>query len=222
VPGRQSYDVAAAVVGRQPIRKEDQLMRRTVLPVLVIVAALFGPSALNRLPASVAQETTPAGTECPTTSADENKALVSQLYEAIGANDEAALATLMAADVEYYTPSKGERTGSPEGFFTGQRANFPEATVTVDQLMAEGDMVAAYTSWTGTFQGDKAVFFGEELDIPEAGLTSNWVTAVFFRIECGKVSEVWPVSDRLRQLRDLGVITEEGLRGGNAMATPAP
>src|SRR5215217_1038044 len=196
-------------------------MRRTVLPVLVITAALFGPSALNRLPASVAQESTPAGAECPTTTADENKALVSQLYEAIGAYDEAAMAALMAADLEYYTPSKGEREGSPEGFFRGQRANFPEATVTVDQLMAEGDMVAAYTSWTGAFQGDKAVLFGNELDIP-AGSTSDWVSAVFFRIECGKISEVWPVSDRLGQLRDLGVITEEELRSVDAMATPEP
>jgi predicted ester cyclase len=153
---------------------------------------------------------------------DENKALVSQLYEALGANDEAAMAALMAEDLEYYTPSKGEREGSPEGFFQGQRENFAEATVTVDQLMAEGDMVAAYTTWTGTFQGDKAVFFGEELDIPEAGLTSEWVSAVFFRIECGKVSEVWPVSDRLGHLRDLGVITEDELRSADAMATPEP
>ena len=197
-------------------------MLRTVLPVLVIIAALFGPSALNRLPASVAQEATPAGAECPTTTADENKALVSQLYAAIGANDEAAMATLMAAEVEYYTPAKGTRTGSPEGFFTGQRVNFPEATVTVDLLMAEGDMVAAYTSWSGTFQGEKAVFFGNELDIPEAGLTSDWVSTVFFRIECGKVSEVWPVSDRHRQLQHLGVITEEELQSVHAPATPEP
>jgi predicted ester cyclase len=197
-------------------------MRRTVLPVLVIVAALFGARALDRQPATAAQEATPAGAECPTTSVDENKALVSQLYEALGANDEAAMAALMAEDLEYYTPSKGEREGSPEGFFQGQRENFAEATVTVDQLMAEGDMVAAYTTWTGTFQGDKAVFFGEELDIPEAGLTSEWVSAVFFRIECGKVSEVWPVSDRLGHLRDLGVITEDELRSADAMATPEP
>ena len=70
-------------------------MRRTVLPVLVIVAALFGARALDRQPATAAQEATPAGAECPTTSVDENKALISQLYEALGANDEAALATLM-------------------------------------------------------------------------------------------------------------------------------
>jgi predicted ester cyclase len=195
-------------------------MRRTLLSVLVLVATFLGAFLVVRLPVTAAQEATPAGAECPTTTADENKALVSQLYEALGANDEAALAALMAADLEYYTPSKGERTGSPEGFFQGQRANFPEATVTVDQLMAEGDMVAAYTSWTGTFQGDKAVFFGEELDIP-AGLTSDWVSAVFFRIECGKVSEVWPVSDRLGQLQDLEVIREEELRSAGE-ATPVP
>jgi predicted ester cyclase len=196
-------------------------MRRTVLPNLVLVATFLGAFLVVRLPATAAQEATPAGGECPTTTVDENKALVSQLYEAIGANDEAAMAALMAADLEYYTPSKGEREGSPEGFFQGQRANFPEATVTVDQLMAEGDMVAAYTSWTGTFQGDKAVFFGNELDVP-AGLTSNWVSAVFFRIECGKISEVWPVSDRLRQLRDLVMITEEELRSADGVATPVP
>jgi predicted ester cyclase len=196
-------------------------MRRTVLPNLVLVATFLGAFLVVRLPAKSAQEATPAGAECPTTTVDENKALVSQLFEAIGANDEAAMAALMAADLEYYTPSKGEREGSPEGVFQGQRANFPEATVTVDQLMAEGDMVAAYTSWTGTFQGDTAVLFGKELDIP-AGSTSDWVSAVFFRIECGKISEVWPVSDRLGQLRDLGVITEEELQSVDAMATPEP
>jgi hypothetical protein len=48
------------------------------------------------------------------------------------------------------------------------------------------------------------------------------VSAVFFRIECGKISEVWPVSDRLRQLRDLGLIREEELHSADAMATPEP
>jgi hypothetical protein len=48
------------------------------------------------------------------------------------------------------------------------------------------------------------------------------VSAVFFRIACGKISEVRPVSDRLGQLRDLGVITEERLRGAAGVATPEP
>jgi hypothetical protein len=84
----------------QPIRKEVQFMRRTLLPVLILVATFLGAFLVVRLPATTAQEATPAGAECPTTTVDENKALVSQLFEAIGANDEAAMAALMAADLE--------------------------------------------------------------------------------------------------------------------------
>jgi ketosteroid isomerase-like protein len=46
------------------------------------------------------RESTAAGSEYPTMTADEDKALVSQLYAAIGANDEAAMAALMATEVE--------------------------------------------------------------------------------------------------------------------------
>jgi predicted ester cyclase len=197
-------------------------MRHTVLPVVIVAAVLLGAFTVGRLPGMAAQEATPVGAACPTTSVEENKALVSQIYDALAANDEAALTALMAADVEYYTPGKGERTGSPAGFFTGQRENFPDATVTVGHLVAEGDMVAAYTSWTGTTQGTKAVFFGNQVDIAEEGLGSNWVSVVFFRIECGKVSEVWPLADRLRQLRDLGVTSEEDFQNAPSVATPAP
>ena len=197
-------------------------MRRAVRPVLVIVGMLFCAFTVVYLPATAAQEATPAGAACPTTSVEENEALVSQLYDAINASDEPAMAALMAADLTHYTPAQGERPGSPEEFFQGQRENFPDATVTVDLLVAERDTVAAYTSWTGTFQGPTAMFFGDEIEIPATGLTSEWVSVVFFRIECGKVSEVWPLADRLSQLRHLGILTEEELRSVDPVATPAP
>ena len=197
-------------------------MRRAVRPVLVLVAMLLGAFTVVYLPATAAQEATPAGAACPTTSVEENEALVSQLYDAINANDEPAMAALMAADLTHYTASRGERPGSPEEFFQGQREHFPDATVTVDLLVAERDMVAAYTSWTGIFQGPTAMFFGDEIEIPATGLTSEWVSVIFFRIECGTVSEVWPLADRLSQLRHLGIITEEELRSVDPVATPAP
>jgi predicted ester cyclase len=196
---------------------------RPVLPsVLVLMAIVLGASAVVYLPATAAQDATPAEAACPTTSVEENETLVSQLYDAINANDEPAMAALMAADLTHFTPSRGERPGSPEEFFQGQREHFPNATVTVDMLVAERDMVAAYTSWSGVFEGPTAVFFGDEIEIPATGLTSEWVSVVFFRIECGKVSEVWPLADRLSQLRDLGIVTEEELRSVDPVATPAP
>nr|MDQ3642290.1 ester cyclase [Actinomycetota bacterium] len=194
-------------------------MRRTVCPVLVLVAMLLGAFTVVYLPATAAQEATPAGTACPTTSVEENEALVSQLYDAINANDEPAMAAVMAADLTHYTPARGERPGSPDEFFQGQREHFPDATVTVDLLVAERDMVAAYTSWTGIFQGPTAMFFGDEIEIPATGLSSEWVSVVFFRIECGQVSEVWPLADRLSQLRHLGIITEEELRSVDPVAS---
>jgi predicted ester cyclase len=197
-------------------------MRRAVRPVLVRVALLLGAFIVVYLPATAAQEATPAGVACPTTSVAENEALVTQLYDAINADDEPAMAALMAADLTHYTPARGERPGSPEEFFQGQRENFSDVTVTVDLLVAEGDMIAAYTSWTGTFQGPTAMFFGDEIEIPATGLTSEWVSVVFFRMECGKVSEVWPLADRLSQLRHLGIITEEELRSVDSVATPEP
>lgn len=197
-------------------------MRRIVRSVVVLLAVLLGASTVAYLPTIAAQEATPDGAACPTTSVEENEALVGQLYDALNANDEPAMAELMAADLTHYTPSRGERPGSPDEFFQGQREHFPDATVTVDLLVAENDMVAAYTSWSGVFQGPTAVFFGDEIEIPTTGLTSDWVSVVFFRIECGKVSEVWPLADRLSQLRHLGIITEEELRSVDPVATPAP
>jgi predicted ester cyclase len=200
-------------------------MRRILLPVVSIsvIVTLLGAFTAMYLPATAAQEATPAGAECPTTTVDENKDLVSQVYEAIDSGDEAALAGLMADEVEFYTPSKGEREGSLANIFNGQQATFPDATVTVDLLAAEGDLVAAYTSWSGTAEGETAMFMGQEVNIP-AGTTSEWVTSAFFRIECGKISEVWPVADRLGQLQDLGVITKEDLQvqGSASAATPVP
>lgn len=197
-------------------------MRRSVRPVLVLVAMILGAFTVVYQPATAAQEATPAGAACPTTSVEENEALVRQLYDAINANDEPAMAAVMAAELTHYTAARGERPGNPEEFFQGQREHFPDATVTVDLLVAEEDLVAAYTSWSGVFQGPTAVFFGDEIEIPTTGLTSEWVSMVFFRIECGQVTEVWPLADRLSQLRHLGIITEEELRSVDPVGTPAP
>jgi predicted ester cyclase len=118
--------------------------------------------------------------------------------------------------------SKGERDGEAEGFLQGQSASFPDATMTVDLLVVEGDTVAAYVSWSGTLQGETAMISGHEVSIPEGQRDAEWVGAIFFRVECGKIAEVWPVIDRLGHLRDLGVIKDEDLQSADPIATPEP
>src|SRR4051794_16093473 len=190
-------------------------MRRLAIPVLVLVVTLLGP------PLAAAQEATPAA-QCPAMTAEQNKEVANQFLEALNSGDDAAAADLTAEGIEYYAPSKGEREGDAEGFLRGQRASFPDATMTIDLLVAEGETVAAYVSWSGTLQGETAMVSGQEVSIPEDQRHAEWVGAVFFRVECGKIAEVRPVIDRLGNLRDLGVISDEDLQTAGPIATPEP
>jgi predicted ester cyclase len=196
-------------------------MRRSPVLVLVLVVTLLGSLALLAPSRSAAQEATPAA-DCPAMTAEENKEVVTQFLAAVNSGDDAAAADLAADDIEYYAPSKGEREGDAEGFLQGQRASFPDATMTVDLLVAEGDTVAAHVSWSGTLQGETAMISGHEVSIPEGQRDAAWAGAIFFQVECGKIAEVWPVIDRLGHLRDLGVISDEDLQSADPIATPEP
>ena len=196
-------------------------MRRSAILVLVLVVTLLGsltPLAPSR---SAAQEATPAA-DCPVMTAEDNKEVVTRFLEAFSSGDDAAAADLAAEGIEYYAPAKGEREGDAEGFLRGQQASFPDAAMTVDLLVAEGDTVAAYVSWSGTLQGETAIVSGREVSIPEGQRDAEWVGALFFQLECGKIAEVWPVVDRLGHLMDLGVITDEHLQSADPIGTPAP
>jgi len=197
-------------------------MRRSALLVFVLVSTLLSSLVLLGPLRSAAQEATPAAAECPAMTAEENKEIVTQFLDAVHAGDDAAVADLTAKAITHNAPRKGEREGDPEGFLRGQRASFPDATMTVDLLVAEGETVAAYISWSGTLQGDTAMISGQDVSIPEGQRDAEWVGTVFFQLECGKITEVWPVIDRLGHLMDLGVITEEDLHSADVVATPVP
>ena len=197
-------------------------MRRSALLVLVLVATLVGSLALLGPPRSAAQEATPAAGDCPTTTAEDHKAVVTQFLDAVHSGDDAAAADLTADGITHQAPSKGERQGDAEGFLQGQRASFPDATMTIEHVVADGDTVAAYVSWSGTLQGETAMISGQDVSIPEGQRDAEWVGTFFFQLECGKITDVWPVIDRLGHLMDLGVITEDDLHRADGMATPAP
>lgn len=196
-------------------------MRRSVFLILVLGLVLLGSDPLLGRSLSAAQEVTPAA-ECPASTAEENKEVVQQFLEAVNSGDDAAAAALTADGITYHSRSKADREDDAGGFLRGQRASFPQAAMTVDLLVAEGETVAAYVSWSGSLQGETAVIAGQEVSIPEGQRDAEWVGAVFFQMECGKIAEVWPIIDRLGHLMDLGVITEEDMRSADAVATPAP
>ena len=187
----------------------------SVLLGVALAIALFVPVLPAR---GVAQEATPAS-DCPATTPEENKALVERWFAALSGGTSDDVADLAAADVVYHDPSPREeaQTGGTEGWASDREQDYPDLQVTVEQMIAEGDTVASYQRYTGTQQGDVE----DEQGVPATGLTTEWVSMGLFRIECGKIAEIWSVADDLGKLQGLGVITDEELQSVAPLATPS-
>jgi steroid delta-isomerase-like uncharacterized protein len=177
--------------------------------------ALFVPMLPAR---GVAQEATPAA-DCPATTLEENKALVERWFAALSGGTGDDVAGLAADDIVYHDPSPREasQTGGTEEWASDREQDYPDLQVTVEQVMAEGDMVASYQHYTGTQQGDVE----DERGVPATGLETEWVSMGLFRIECGKIAEIWAVADDLGRLQRLGVVTDEELQSVAPLATPS-
>ena len=192
--------------------------RVAIACVLVIISGVTG--AVSSLPAR-AQDATPAAADCPVTTPDENKALVQDYWETVyNGKDPQAIATYLTEDFvsnNFARPQDNE-PGSADDVrrIEENLADFPDLQVTIDDLVAEGDMVAARMTWSGT-QNDA-------IDQWHAPATRNFTVfpfMAFYRVECGKLAEVWAVLDYLSMVRELGIITDDELATiGSAAATP--
>ena len=193
-------------------------MSRVQASALIGVAlaiALFVPLLPAR---GVAQEATPAA-DCPATTLEENKALVERWFAALSGGTSDDVADLAAADIVYHDPSPREesQTGGTEEWASDREQDYPDLQVTVEHVIAEDDMVASYQRYTGTQQGD----IEDEQGVPATGLATEWVSMGIFRIECGKIAEIWAVADDLGRLQRLGVITDEELQSVAPQSTPS-
>jgi len=187
----------------------------SALIVVALAIALFVPLSPAR---GVAQEATPAA-DCPATTPEENKELVQRWFAALSGGTSDDVAGLAAADIVYHDPAPQEesQTGGTEEWTSDRTQDYPDLQVTIEQVIAEGDMVASYQRYTGTQQGDVE----DEQGVPATGLTTEWASTGFFRIECGKIAEIWAVADDLGRLQRLGVITDDELQSVGPLATPS-
>lgn len=126
--------------------------------------------------AGSAQDATPA--------AGDAKAAALRLYENVfNQKDFDVLEDIFADDVVDHTggPSGGE---AAKGVVRAVIDAFPDIHVTPEVWVVEGDLVAAYVTWTGTHQGD---FLG----VPASGRETNWSHIDIVRIRDGKHAEIW-------------------------------
>lgn len=73
----------------------------------------------------------------------------------------------------------------------------PDSRVEVQQMIAEGDRVAIWATYTGTQEGAMGPF-------PPSGKRMVLEFSSIFRIEEGKIAEMWVIWDNMSALTQLG------------------
>jgi len=140
-----------------------------------------------------------------TTTAEENKRTARRvLEEVVERGDLDAIDEIYTEDAVEHTPV-GDFSGHEEireGFELTLGA-FSDYTVTVDDVIAEGDTVAVRLTERGTHDGE---FMG----IDPTGREFEIRTMAFLRLEDGKVAEWWVQPDNLGLMRQLGVVDPPG------------
>ena len=109
-------------------------------------------------------------------------------------------------DEFYATDFVGQKTRGPEGVkqVIAMFLNaFPDFQFTIEDQVAEGDMLAVRLTGTGTHQG-------ELMGIPPTGVQITGTSINFFRIASGKIVEEWGNGDYLGMMQQMGAIPAEG------------
>ena len=137
------------------------------------------------------------------TETEKNKALVREMFEkAFSAGDLGFLDAVISPSYLDHNPVPDQAPGAAgvKARFAGLRTAFPDLRFVLEDVVAEGTMVAARSHWTGTH---RSVFLG----IAPTGRRLTVPVMDFYRFEGGRIVEHWANVDEfgmLSQLGDLG------------------
>jgi steroid delta-isomerase-like uncharacterized protein len=141
-------------------------------------------------------------------SIEENKAVIRRWFQAFNHRYLAAEEAARSADFAAHVPGvpvpldgEGWKTFIA-AFFTG----FPDFRLVIEDLLAEGDRVAARWTFRGTHGG-------EFLGMAPTGKPVTISAVEVNRLADGKVAEHWVVLDQLGLLQQLGAIPAPGAGG---------
>ena len=135
-------------------------------------------------------------------SIEENKKVVRRYQEIYNSNDldtlsEVVLEDLLTPKIMPGIPAGIEGAKAAHGIML---AGFPDYQTTIDDLVAEGDKVAARITMTGTNTGSC-------MGIPPTGKHVSFTGIYIARIEDGKIVEHWGEEDSVSLLQQLGALS---------------
>jgi steroid delta-isomerase-like uncharacterized protein len=140
-----------------------------------------------------------------------NKNLVRQFTEVTNAADWGALGAVVSDDfVRHSQATEGPPVNSREEFIQLQQGflrAFPDQRVTIQTLIAEGDRVAGLATYSGTQTGPMG-------DLPATGRSAELTFLTIFRIEDGRIAELWVEWDNVAMLSQLGLFPPPPPPGG--------
>ncbi len=110
------------------------------------------------------------------------------------------VADYIAADMVEHTPGLSAGAAGVRRDIEMFASAFPDMHVTIEDLIAEGDKVAARYYWTGTHQGAFAEIAPTGKQVRVRGLD-------IWRMQDGKCVEHWNIEDNLGLMQQLGVIS---------------
>ena len=173
-------------------------MLRVVVCMLALIVG--GTLRINQeMPRAAAQEATPSAA-CPVTTEEQNVALARAWHEeVINRRNPEALQDILASEIVHHAAG-GYPEIMDEGGVTAMMgdflAAFPDLRYTFDLFVVQDAYVVERYTATGTQQGP----LGE---LPPSGRAATWTGINIFRIECGKIAEVWSEVDALSRNQQL-------------------
>ncbi len=132
-------------------------------------------------------------------STEENKALIRHYWQACNKHNFDMLDELMTTDYVQHETTGNRNLQDVKAFNSMVMAAFPDITATIEDIIAEGDRVAARMTTSGTHKGE---FRG----IPPTGKTAVITEMSIYRISKGKIAEGWSVSDMLGLMQQIGAM----------------
>jgi steroid delta-isomerase-like uncharacterized protein len=152
----------------------------------------------SRFASALAQDASPVAspTDCMVTSAEDNLALALRWFtDVLNQANPDAIDELVTPDIVFDPSNFPTSTGTAgiKDVLTTLFTAFPDVHYTTAETLSDDDMVVIRWSATGT---QTSAFLG----IAPTNESHRWSGIHFFRISCGKISDVWAEADILSQV----------------------
>ena len=134
--------------------------------------------------------------------AETNKVVMRRFLEFINTASESLAQELISPDAIFHVPGSPEPMRGPAGYLAiigMMRGGFPDIQWTLEEIVAEGDKVAARFTMRGTHRG---TFFG----VPPTGKTIAVQAMNIYRLSGGQFVEEHGQPDMLGLLQQIGAV----------------